>query len=260
MKKTIILIFISFLLFGCWDNAKQQAEREAALTDEPGDIIKTLPYPVGISWVSDIYADPATNAFWLLGEGASTPTHLIQINSQTGDVLNTIEFNDAPVFLNSASELTSDGTNFWITSYGWESGVPQSLIYKIDTNGDILETLSCPASETDGFCEGIAWTGSYLWSGASDNMDIVSYLLSGTVQLRAEDVLGALGTRDVSYNSALNAILISHENYLYLFNLFSLAIEKDLYTTFSRIGDWDGELYWAVNNTTLKLEGIYTGF
>lgn len=263
MKKTIILVFISFLLFGCWDNAKQQEEereREAALTGEPGEIIETLPYPVGISWISDIYADPATNAFWLLGEGASTPTQLIQINSQTGAVLDVIEFNDAPVFLNSASELTSDGTNFWITSYGWGSGVPQSFIYKIDTNGDILETLSCPASETDGFCKGIAWTGSYLWSGSSDNLDIVSYLLNGSVQLRAEDVLDALGTKDVSYNSASNAILVSHTNYLYFLNLSNLTIEKEIYTTFSRVGDWDGELYWAVNNTTLKIEGIYTGF
>ncbi len=38
------------------------------------------------------------------------------------------------------------------------------------------------------------------------------------------------------------------------------SIEKEIYTTFSRVGDWDGELYWAVNNSTLTLEGIYTGF
>ena len=91
-------------------------------------------------------------------------------------------------------------------------------------------------------------------------MDIVSYLLSGTLQLKVENLLASLGTKDVSYSSASNAILISHENYLYCLNLSSLAIEKEIYTTFSRVGDWDGELYWAVNNTTLKLEGIYTGF
>ncbi len=120
MKKWLCVFIVILLLSGCWDNAKDQAEereKEDALaesiTDEPGDVIKTLPYPTGISWISDIYADSATNTFWLLGESAATEIHLIQINSQTGEVLDSINFNDAPFFLNHASELTWDGTSFW---------------------------------------------------------------------------------------------------------------------------------------------------
>ena len=267
MKKWLCVFIVILLLSGCWDNAEDQAEereKEDALaesiTDEPGDIIKTLPYPTGISWISDIYADSATNTFWLLGESAVTEIHLIQINSQTGEVIDSINFNDAPFFLNHASELTWDGTSFWITSYGWESGVLQSFIYKINSSGDILETLSCPASETGGLCEGITWDGDSLWSGSSDNMDIVRFSQNELVELRVEGVLDSLGTRDVSYDSASNAILVSHANYLYFLNLSNLLVEKQVYTTFSRVGDWDGELYWAVNNSTLMLEGIYTGF
>ena len=265
MKKWLWVIIVMLLLSGCWDNAEQQAEEDETTTDEsvvdePGDVTKTLPYPTGISWISDIYADSATNTFWLLGESAATEIHLIQINSQTGEVLDSIAFTDAPFFLNHASELTGNGTFFWITSYGRQDDVPQSFIYKVNIDGEILETIPCPASDTGGYCEGLAWDGDSLWSGSSDNMDLTSFLLSGTVQQRVENVLDSLGTRDVSYNSVSNAILVSHANYLYFLNLSNLIIEKEIYTTFSRVGDWDDGLYWAVNNSTLMLEGIYTGF
>lgn len=212
-----------------------------------------------ITVVSDIYFDKSSNALWLLGGNSITPILLLKIDHQTHELLTIIPLNNPPFFLNSSSEITFDGVSFYATSYGWSNGVPQSFIYVIDMNGNIINTIPCPSSDTGGFCEGLAWDGSYLWSGASDNKNIVKFLPDGTIIQQLSNIFDSIGVGDVSLKDN-EQLIVSHINYMFLIDTNTGTIINQFYTGYRRIGDWDGQLFWIFNNSSQKLEGIEIGF
>lgn len=230
------------------------------ITTTPGTIKKIIAYPAGIVGVSDlVYDNPG---LWLLAERGSTSgstLELIKVDKESGQTLQTIPLINPPFSLNHASEMAWNGEFFWMTSYGWSNGIPQSYIYKVDLTGNLVATIPCPSTNTGGFCEGLAWDGIYLWTGASDNKNIVQFSTDGVGIKTLNNVFSSIGVGDVSLKDTSH-LIISHTNYLYLIDTASMAITGQLYTSYSKKGDWDSQLFWFANNSTQQLEGIYTGF
>ena len=228
---------------------------------QPGDIVRTLPFPAGISGVSDVVFDSASQAFLLFAYDVLSNwkvTKIIQIDYLSGATLSTTTIVNPDFFMNHASEFVKAGDYYYGTSYGWSNGVPQSLIYKIDLNGNIVSTFPCPATSTGGFCEGLAWDGQYLWSGASDNKNLTQFSINGTVYATLT-VLDSIGSHDVSYDKTAQQLIVSLDNSLNRYNPVTGAEINNVYTGFSRVGDWDGNFFWAINSSTQQLEGIYIG-
>lgn len=227
----------------------------------PGDIVRTLPLPAGISGVSDVVFDGASQTFLLFAYDVLSNwkvTKIIQIDYLSGATLSTTTIVNPDFFMNHASEFVKAGDYYYGTSYGWNNGVPQSLIYKIDLNGNIVSTFPCPASSTGGFCEGLAWDGQYLWSGASDNKNLTQFSITGVTNATLT-VLDSIGSHDVSYDKAAQQLIVSLDNSLNSYNSVTGAEINNVYTGLSRVGDWDGNFFWAINSSTQQLEGIYIG-
>lgn len=230
------------------------------VTTAPGTIIKTLPYPAGITGISDVVYDSSSQSLFLFIYDVLNNwkvTKIIQVNPLSGETLSTTDITNPDFFINHASEFTKAGDYYYGTSSGWSNGTPQSLIYKIDINGNIISSFPCPATNTGGFCEGLAWDGTYLWTGASDNKDIVQFSTDGTIQ-KTITLFNTIGIGDISYNNG--KVIVSKDNYIYQVDPQSSTTSNEFYIGSFKTGDWDGQLFWFINNSTQQLEGIYTGF
>lgn len=231
------------------------------LTTTPGTIKKTIPYPAGVTGISDVVYDSSSQSLLLFVYDTLNNwevTKIIKVNPSSGEILSTTNITNPIFFMNYASEFAKAGDYYYGTSYGSSNGVPQSVIYKIDLNGNIVSSFPCPATNTGGFCEGLAWDGTYLWSGASDNKNIVKFSTDGTVQ-QTFTPFNTVGIGDIAY---INGNLIVFKNYIYQIDSQSGSILNQFsyvgYTGgYKREGDWDGQLFWFINSSTQQLEGTY---
>ncbi|ACM18554.1 hypothetical protein Geob_0181 [Geotalea daltonii FRC-32] len=232
-----------------------------SVAHNPGDIVRTIPFPAGISGVSDVVFDSSSQTLLVFAYDVLDNwkvTKIIQIDYSSGATLNTTAIVNPDFFMNQSSEFTKAGDYYYGTSYGNSNGVPQSFIYKIDMNGNVIASFPCPATNAGGFCEGLAWDGQYLWSGASDNKNLTQFSTNGSVHATIT-AWNYIGTTDVSYDKTMNQLIVSLNNRLHRVDPVTGTENSSVYTGFSRVGDWDGNLFWAVNSSTKQLEGIYIG-
>ncbi len=224
----------------------------------PGTIVKKIPYPSGVPWIGDMVYDVSDKTVWLLAGSQTVLDKFMQID-ETGAVLKTVP--NSTFWINHGSELAFDGANLWATSYGWSNGVPQSYIYKIDPlTGSVATSFPCPASSTGGFCEGITWDGSQLWSATSDNRNLVSYTTNGTLQSLFLNEFSTIGTNThLSYHSSLRCIIAFHDGV----NLIDPATGATMASNISIYpysSGWDSHNNWRANNSTQEIEVVYLGF
>ena len=108
-----------------------------------GQIIKILNLVEGHFGVMDFF-----NATIYISDELSNS--ILQIDEETGEVLNTIK---NPSFY--CNGICFDGENLWVLD------APAMRIYKINTNGDILNVYQSPEKNPIGLCysEGIIWCG-----------------------------------------------------------------------------------------------------
>ena len=223
-----------------------------------GAVIKKLPFPSGITWIGDMAYDKATSSLWALtGNNASLNT-LTQIDINNGSVLASNSNNNWSI--NHSSSLAYDGQYLWATSYGTSNGVPQSYIYKLSTGGAILTQFACPATTTGGYCNGLAWDGSALWSGASDNKNLTRFGTEGSIQTQYVNVFTTVGLNnlDIAFDTISNRLIITKDGVKYIDPLTgTITNTVAVYTVHG--GAWDGALYWQPNNSTLEIEAFYLG-
>lgn len=223
-----------------------------------GRVVKTIPFPAGISGVSDIVYDSATQSLLVFAyELSSKVVKIIRVDPSSGVVLHTTPIVNPNFYMNHASEFTKAGSYYYGTSYGTGNGGSQSYVYKIDLLGNILASFPCPATSTGGFCEGLAWDGQYLWSGASDNKSLTQFSTSGSVQANITP-WNTISIRDLSYDTATNQLLVVKGGRLRRIDPVT-AIEVSSSSGFREGGDWDGNLFWTFNSSTQELEGVYFG-
>lgn len=233
---------------------------------QPGDIVKTIPYPANISGISDIFYDDSSNSLLVFAYDVLSNwqvTKIIQINASSGDVTNSTSISNPDFFMNHASEFTKGGNFYYGTSYGLSNGVPQSLIYKIDLSGIIVSTFPCPLGGLGGYCEGITWDGQFLWSGSSDSKNLSQFATDGSIQITLSNVWDSIAIKDLSYDKATNQLIVNKDS-TYPRSLFRIdpssgVIINSVPLNISEKGDWDGQLWWSINSQNQLIEGIYVG-
>lgn len=214
--------------------------------------IKTIPFPTGVTYFSDLAYDRLTNTAWLLaGNDTGKPKWFIQIDT-SGAVLKKNLLPNLPFWVNYASYLTFDGTNIWATSYGSSSGGQVSKIYTLDTSGNVLKEMPCPATTTGGYCQGIAWDGTKFWTVASDSKDLVSFFPDGTVSTKFSGMFPEISqNRNLFYDWSKSRLIAS-------------GLDSIDTSTGNRVrtwpfngggrGDWDGQYFWNINTFTQEIE------
>lgn len=219
-----------------------------------GSAVKTIPYPSGITKASDIIYNKAADTLWIVGESGITPLSLIEIDKASDDVIDTILLSEEKALF---YDMTWDGQYFWTTGYGWLNGPVEPFIFKIDSTGAVIGMFLCPASDAGGICQGLAWDGTYLWSGAADNKNLVQFSTDGTVQRILSDVFDTVGVYDIAYDSATGNLLVS-KNHLFIVDPVSGDVVSDT-GVYVYKGDWDGEFFWRADNSTQEIKAIYIG-
>jgi len=263
MKNIITLLLTLSLLAGCGSDFQWLPENQPVTPTQPtptpaGTVKKTIPFPAGISWVVDLASDRTGATLWLLtGSSNAAATALVQVNSSTGQVVNTLPANNWPVFINQASSLAFDGQRFWATSFGSLNGVPQSFIYELDATARVIATFECPATAT-GFCQGLAWDGTTFWTAGSDNATLTRFQIVGTAPPSSQNfnnLWDTAGVTDVAFDTGTNQVLIT-KGQLRFFSPQQAGVVATQSLPQTGPGDWDGSLLWVIDNTNRKILGM----
>ncbi len=227
---------------------------------------KTLAFPTGVGWVGDIAYHKSSASFWLLaGTSGPPPNSLVKINATTGEVLQRLNGVSWPFTILEGSSLAFDGNTFWISSNGFDNSVspavPKSEIYRILSTGLYYATYPCPATAT-GFCQGLAWDGTDLWAAGSDTMNLVKFsttAVSGALPVLASyaNLWSTNGVSDMGYDSALGQLLVLKDGLVTVTGATGGVVGSKGFTLpGTGKGDWDGSLFWVVDNANKKLLGL----
>lgn len=263
MKWRIFFLIFTLILSACGGDDSTHISFETENnppTEEPppfssGDIVSTIPFPQEYTWIGDLVVDGSSA--WMLAGTNITLDAFIQIDLETGAVLQV--HTNSEFFLNHGSELAFDGENFRGTSYGYMNGVPQNHIFTIDQTGAIIGQMPCPTSNTGGFCEGLAWDGIHLWSGASDNRNLARFDLNGDVYLTIENLWDTIGiNQDLAFNPQADHVTATHNSRLLRIDPETGSIITETALHLFK-GDRDGDYWWQANNTTREIEKVYIG-
>src|SRR5512138_1243378 len=243
MKNIVPLILILSLLAGCGGDFEWLPENQPippTPATPAGTVLKTIPFPTGVSWVVDLAADRTGATLWLLVGSSSSATALVQVNSSTGQVLQTLAANSWPLFINQASSLAFDGLHFWATSFGFQNGFPQSFIYELDGTARVIATYQCPATTT-GFCQGLAWDGTNFWTAGSDNATLDRFQVVGTalISQNFNNLWDTPGVTDVSFDAGTSQVLVM-KNQLLFFSPQQATVVAKQTLPLTGSGDWDG--------------------
>lgn len=216
-----------------------------------GDVAKTLDFPAELTTVTDAFFQASTGSFWLLGRTGVTSAALFRIDASTGVVLTRVSLVDPRFIQNSVEHLTMDSSSFWMTT-----SAGSSVLFRVDTLGNILTTVSCPATTLPGFCTGLAFDGTLLWTGATDNLNLVRFLANGVIEraLTSPDS----DVRDIAYDLSADELLVVTANLGRVFRIDPTdgTVAASTPVGFTR-GDWDGTLFWFVDNSARELKGVF---
>lgn len=219
------------------------------------DIIRTLTFPLGITTVKDIAFEPSGLTFWVLGSDGTPQMSLVRMNAQTGEVVNIIQLTDPGITPITLGEFAFDGQFFWITT-----GLPTPRILKLNTTGSIVLQIPCP-STASGVCRGVAFDGTFLWTGASDTRNLVQFPISGGVQKTLESPDPLPGVEDVGFDRAGNLLLVRPTSIPEIFRLNPTdgSVVDSVPVGGLTKGDWDGNLFWFVDDLNQEFKGLFLG-
>jgi len=219
------------------------------LAANSGDVVKTLPFPAGVTEIRDITYDASTGDFWALEIQGSTPS-IFRVSRSTGTIREVIPLTDPIFSLDSLNELALVLGNFQMTT-----GALASFLYTAGPSGAFLGGLPCPSTPT-GYCRGLAWDGIYLWSGASDSTDISAFTFAGTVK---DVVFAPAIVEDVDYDGTRGHLLVTTEasSNLYRIDPSTGIVDETIAVGALNKGTWDGLLFWFVDNASYQLKGVY---
>jgi hypothetical protein len=218
-------------------------------------IVKSIPFPAGVTYFSDLAFDRVNNTAWLLaGNDTGQPKWLVHIATD-GTVLGTNAYVNTTWSVNYGSFLASNGVSIWATSYGWLNGIPITKVYSLDTSGNVLKEIPCPATTAGGFCTGITWDGSKFWTVASDSKDLVSFFPDGTISAKFIGIFPEVSrSRNLFYDWAKSRLVASDKTYLDVIDT-STGIRTRTFPYNNGVnGDWDGQYFWNINTSTLQIE------
>lgn len=259
------------LLAGCGDNFEwfpsggfTNNSTNTQPVSNAGKIFRSIAYPSGVTWISDVAYDTSTRSLFLLAGTSIAPTTIVGMSVTTGQ-LNGVRINafNWPVNIVDGSTLAFDGIlSFWIAGNA-RSGIPAGEIYRISSNGLLEATYDCPASAA-GFCRGIAWdplTDSF-WSAASDSATLINYqaLSNGTTSTLEGPYTGlwqSTNVSDVAFDSSTGTTLVVKGGVISV-NGGAVASTATFTIPGSGRGDWDDDsgLLWIVDNTNKVINGI----
>ncbi len=233
---------------------------------QPGTVMRELPFPATVKWVSDISYDKSNATFWLLAWTGlaippNAPNALVKINATTGAYISKVDASSWPFTILDGSTLAYDGSFFWITSNGSNSGVVASEVYQIRWDGSYSNTYPCLSTST-GFCRGVAFdaaTSSY-WTAGSDTANLVNYQVAGSTYSSSVTYSNNLysGASDVAFDSATNEVFVVN-NGIVRVNKSSGAYLSSIPFTLPGTGrgDWDGTYLWVVDNSSKSIKALF---
>jgi len=213
--------------------------------------VRATKHPSMYSYIGDIVL-AEESAVALAGNTTTLYTYLV-FNPRTWEIIK--EGRNEEFFLNHGSELAFDGENVWATSYGWSNGVPQTFVFKVDDSGIVIDKIDCPASNTGGFCEGLAWDGENFWSGSDDNTDITCFDRTGEIVRVIENAWATVGRKqDLYYNQKTGRVVALKGTEALLIDPETGMVLSSSNVQNLRNGDWDGSEWIQANNSTQEIE------
>ena len=274
--KQAILVLLTALCAGCgsfeWfpKNDVFQNTSTAAPTPPPAAVIsKSVSFPSGVTWISDLAFDKSSATFWLLAKATSlsaAPDALVKFNPATGvadpPLLQAPLILPVPATIVDGSFLAFDGVSFFITSNGFNNSIPVSEIYQFNENGFFLNKYDCPATST-GFCQGLTWdsTTDSFWVAGSDNKNLVNFSVSSGVATLIKKTYknrwGTNGVSDIGFDSATNHLLVLKGGMIPV-NAANgnVGIKNSFTLPGNGRGDWDGSFFWVIDNTNKLLDAV----
>jgi len=238
------------------DPATEEEAADSSTSTDGITTIKTFPFPSEYSYLGDVAYDSASDTVWTFAGDSNSLDTLLQIDLQDGSVLNSAD--NPSFFLNHGSEVAFDGEYLWATTYGSSNGESQSYIFKLDTSGNILEQIPCPSTDTGGYCEGLAWDGQYLWTGASDNKSLVRYDPSTGETTAYENFWDTIGYGiDIGYDFVSGQLLVKKDGkFIYIDSQSVEILYEERYDGSISKGDWTGELFWFADTWKLMMTNV----
>jgi hypothetical protein len=240
----------------------------------PGTVVSEIPFPAVVKWASDLVFDRSSATFWLLAGTTGTPDQnapdaLVQLNPQTGAVMNVAFASNWPLTILNGSTLTFDGVSFWVTSHGFINSVAASQVYQIAFNGANAVYFNgfynCPATSVNaaGICQGLAWDGATasFWSAGSDNTKLANYNVASNISVSSavlySNIWSTIGVDDVAFDPASGEVLVMKGGVIRVSRggVFLGTIPFSLPGTGR--GDWDGQFFWVVDNSSKSMKAIF---
>jgi hypothetical protein len=271
LKRAIFILLIAALFAGCGSNFEwfpkdktfQNNSTAAPVNPPAAEVVKTLNFPGGVTWISDLAYDPISSSFWLLVGTSTAPTDLVNINADTGVIEQQQLTLDLMPNIIDGSMLAFDGdsSSFLITSNGYNAGVLVSEIYRFDSAGTWLNTYDCPATDT-GFCQGLAWdsASSSFWVAGSDNKRLVNFRLESGVLTTIKtytNLWSTNGVSDIGFDRPTNQLLVLKGGMIPVdASNGKVGTRKSFILPGTGRGDWDGTYFWIIDNVEKKLKAV----
>ena len=210
----------------------------------------TLAFPDGITTVGDVCFNEEEQTLSMLAGDDTALSEWLKIDPGTGEVLSRAPNNQTDI--NSGSEIACVGSAIWATS--------DHYIYKIDpATGSTSKRINCPTTDT-GICEGLAWDGINLWSGASDGTALSSFDTSGNIVDTIPDLWQTVNsTLDLDWDSTSDVLIAIKNGYPNIVDTVDKSLLHEATTDIGNRGGWSGNsnIFWVPNNATQQLEMYY---
>jgi hypothetical protein len=137
-------------------------------------------------------------------------------------------------------------------------------VYKVSPiTGEAVAQFPCPSSTTGGFCEGITWDGSSLWSAASDNKNLVGYSVNGTVTQTFNNFYSTTGTDThlafKVFPGPRPGVIAFHDGISIAYPLQGTTELVPGISIYPHSSGWDGQNIWRANNGNQYIELVYVG-
>jgi hypothetical protein len=231
-------------------------------TQAIGDVTRSLPFPAGYVYVSDVAYDKSSQSLWVMAFTDLNCTNgaIINIDYQTGATIKIIDigaYNTDTLICNTEFTVAGD----YIFSLGWSlNGDTNPTVSKFDKSGNLIETFICPAT-TGNECKGITWDGTYLWVGTELTRNIVQISTSGSIITTLSNVFNTTGITDLSYIAATGELMVVNSSIYNISPTSGSILSQSTPSGNGSVGagDWDGSVYWTANYSQQQIDGLYIG-
>lgn len=220
------------------------------LVADKGEVLRTIPYPVGVFDVRDVVYDRFSNTLWL----HTSDRRLVGIDPASGVIIRLIRLTNPVFFSTILRDVAFDGNFFWITStFGAQD------IFQVNLFGAAVGGLPC-RSTVAGLCSGITFDGSAYWTGATDTKTLARFTGFGFLLGTLPSPAPLVGIDDLAYDRGADQLIVvaSNPRAVYRVNPSTGAVVDSFAdATLGQKGDWDGSLFWFVDNGGQQLRGVF---